>query len=101
MISMVEIDTETATHRLVERWLSAAIIAGAVVLAVLVLWRAGHRPRTDDAEIFANYIGMAPQVEGPIVQLKVHDNQFVKKGDLLFVIDPHPYQYAYEKALSD
>jgi multidrug efflux system membrane fusion protein len=101
MMSMVEIDTGTATHRPVERWLSAAIVAGAVVLAVLVLWRAGHRPRTDDAEIFANYIGMAPQVEGPIVQLKVHDNQFVKKGDLLFVIDPHPYQYAYEKALSD
>jgi multidrug efflux system membrane fusion protein len=31
----------------------------------------------------------------------VHDNQFVKKGELLFVIDPRPYQYAYEKALSE
>ena len=98
---MAKIDTGTATRRPVERWISAAIVASAVLLAVLVLLRAGHHPRTDDAEIFANYIGMAPQVEGPIVQLNVHDNQFVKKGELLFVIDPLPYQYAYEKALSD
>jgi multidrug efflux system membrane fusion protein len=101
MMSMAEIDTETATRRPAGHWISAAIVASAVVLAVLVLWRASHHPRTDDAEIFANYIGMAPQVGGPIVLLNVHDNQFVKKGDLLFVIDPLPYQYAYEKALSD
>ena len=44
-------------------------------------------PRTDDSEILANFIGIAPQVEGPLVRLNVHDNQFVKKGDLLFEID--------------
>lgn len=98
---MADFDPAAATHRPVDRWISAAIVACAVVLAVLVLWRAVNHPRTDDAEIFANFIGMAPQVEGRIVQLNVHDNQFVKKGDLLFVIDPRPYQYAYEKALSE
>jgi multidrug efflux system membrane fusion protein len=98
---MADFDPTAATHRPVDRWMSAAIVACAVVLAVLVLWRAVNHPRTDDAEIFANFIGMAPQVEGRIVQLNVHDNQFVKKGDLLFIIDPRPYQYAYEKALSE
>jgi membrane fusion protein, multidrug efflux system len=98
---MADIDPGTATHRPVERWISIGIVAAAFLLGLLVLWRASHRPRTDDAEIFANFIGMAPQVDGPIVQLAVHDNQFVKKGDLLFVIDPRPYQYAYEKALSE
>ncbi len=58
-------------------------------------------PRTDDAEIVANFIGIAPQVEGPLVRLAVHDNQFVKQGDLLFEIDDRPYQYALERAISD
>ena len=98
---MTEFSPGTASHRPIERWTSAAIVAMAILLGLLVLWRAGHRPRTDDAEVFANFIGMAPQVEGPIVQLNVRDNQFVRKGDLLFVIDPRPYQYAYEKALSE
>jgi membrane fusion protein, multidrug efflux system len=89
------------SHRPVDRWVSAGIVAAAFLLGLLVVWRATHHPRTDDAEIFANFIGMAPQVDGPIVQLNVHDNQFVRKGDLLFVIDPRPYQYAYEKALSE
>jgi multidrug efflux system membrane fusion protein len=73
----------------------------AILLGLLVLWRAGHQPRTDDAEIFANFIGMAPQVGGPIVELHVQDNQFVKQGELLFVVDPRPYQHAYERALSE
>jgi multidrug efflux system membrane fusion protein len=98
---MTEFFPDTKSHRPIERWTSVAIVATAILLGLLVLWRAGHQPRTDDAEIFANFIGMAPQVEGPIVELHVEDNQFVKQGDLLFVVDPRPYQYAYEKALSE
>jgi len=33
---------------------------------MLALYRANHYPRTDDAEVFANFIGIAPQVDGPI-----------------------------------
>ncbi len=98
---MVEFISGATSHRPLERWTSAAIVAAAILLGLVVAWRAGHHPRTDDAEIFANYIGMAPQVEGPIVELHVADNQLVKQGDLLFVIDPRPYEYAYEKALSN
>ena len=58
-------------------------------------------PRTDDAEIFANFIGIAPQVDGPITQLAVQDNDFIKQGELLFQIDPRPYEYALQKAKSD
>jgi len=98
---MAEIDSGVPVHRPLERWISIGIVGVAILLGLLVVWRAGHHPRTDDAEIFANYIGMAPQVDGPIVELHVHDNQFVHKGDLLFVVDPRPYQYAYEKAVSE
>ena len=40
----------------------------------------------------ANIVGIAPRVSGPIVQVAVHDNQEVKKGDLLFEIDPADFQ---------
>lgn len=78
-----------------------AIAVAAALLGMLALYRANHYPRTDDAEVFANFIGIAPQVDGPILRLNVHDNQFVRKGQLLFEIDEGPYQYALEKATSD
>ena len=83
------------------RILSVAIVIGAVATGLVVLHDVNRYPRTDDAEILANFIGIAPQVEGPLVHLNVHDNQYVKQGDLLFEIDERPYRYALEKAISD
>jgi membrane fusion protein, multidrug efflux system len=82
------------------RRLRMAIISAAVVLGLVTLFETNRQPRTDDAEVLANFIGIAPQVEGPIVRLNVRDNQFVKQGELLFEIDERPYQYALENALS-
>jgi membrane fusion protein, multidrug efflux system len=97
---MSTLDPANSTHRPFERWASFGVIAAALLLSIVVFWRADHHPRTDDAEVFANLIGIAPQVEGPIVKLNVHDNEFVRRGQLLFVIDPRPYEYALEKAVS-
>jgi multidrug resistance efflux pump len=58
-------------------------------------------PRTDDAYVRANVVGVAPHVSGPIIELPVEDNQHVKQGDLLFVVDPRPYQSAADKADAD
>jgi multidrug efflux system membrane fusion protein len=57
-----------------------------------------HWPQTDDATIRANFIGVAPHASGHIVQLLVKDNQFVKEGDLLFAIDPRPYEHSVARA---
>src|SRR6266436_4357078 len=94
-------ETELNSHKLIGRWLSIGIMIVAAVLGLIVLYKTTHHPRTDDATVLANYIGIAPQVEGPLVRLPVHDNQFVKKGELLFAIDDRPYQYALERALSE
>ena len=94
-------ETDGDSHKLMGRWISLAIVAGAGVLGFIVLYQTTHHPRTDDAAVLANYIGIAPQVEGPLVRLPVHDNQFVNKGELLFEIDARPYQYALERALSE
>jgi multidrug efflux system membrane fusion protein len=80
---------------------SLVIIATALITGLSVVYETTKYPRTDDAEIFANFIGIAPQVEGPIIKLNVQDNAFIKKGGLLFEIDPRPYDYALQKARSD
>ena len=94
-------DTDSNAGKQLSRWLSIAIAIAAAVLGLIIVYRSSHFPRTDDAEVFANFIGIAPQVEGPIIHLNVRDNDFVKKGDLLFEIDERPYQYAFERAVSD
>jgi multidrug efflux system membrane fusion protein len=97
-LSLVE-DIEMA--KVFGRILSAAIVIGAVALGLMVLSRVNSYPRTDDSEILANFIGIAPQVEGPILRLNVRDNQLVKQGDLLYEIDDRPYRYALENAVSE
>lgn len=71
------------------------MITGAIVVRDITV-----APRTDDAEIVANFIGMAPLVEGPVVQLPVHDNELVHAGQLLYKIDDRPYLYALQNALA-
>jgi len=83
------------------RTLRIAIASTAVALGLVVLFETNRQPRTDDAEVLANFIGIAPQVEGPIARLSVRDNQFVKKGELLFEIDDRPFRYALERAQSE
>src|SRR5258705_4941780 len=101
MASDTKTNTRVRARMLIGRWLSAVIVVAAVLLGLVVLHRTNHYPRTDDAEVFANFIGIAPQVEGRIVRLNVRDNQFVKKGDLLFEIDERPYQYSLERTASE
>jgi multidrug efflux system membrane fusion protein len=81
--------------------LSAAIVALAIVSLVALVVDTTAYPRTDDAEVFANFIGMAPLVEGPVTRLYVHDNEYVKQGQLLYEIDDRPYLYALQRAKSE
>ena len=90
-----------AWRKLLGKIVSVAIPAAALFTGVLVVNETTLYPRTDDAEVFANFIGIAPQVEGPITTLAVQDNAFVKQGGLLFEIDSLPYKYALQRARSD
>jgi multidrug resistance efflux pump len=58
-------------------------------------------PRTDDAYVRANIIGVAPHVSGPIVEMPIQDNQHVMRGQLLFLVDPRPYESVVDKAEAD
>ena len=63
-----------------------------LMVLVLVLFRIDAAPRTDDAYVYADTINVVPEVSGRIIELPVKDNQLVKKGELLYRIDPRPFQ---------
>lgn len=73
---------------------------GALISLGLVLREVVLYPRTDDAEVTANFIGIAPVVDGPVVELPIHDNDLVRQGSLLYKIDDRPYLYALQNALA-
>ena len=94
-------DGSVETRSIVGRTISIVIVIAAAIMGLLVLRQVSDNPRTDDAEIFANFIGIAPLVNGPITHLYVADNQQVRAGDPLFEIDDRPYSYALAHARSD
>jgi membrane fusion protein (multidrug efflux system) len=58
----------------------------------------GSTVSTDDAQVKQDIVSVSPQVAGPITQVFVRNGAQVKKGDLLFRIDPAPYRVALEQA---
>jgi len=72
---------------------NAYLILAAVAAVVAIAWF-GHRwwthgkQNTDDAEVEADVVPLAPRVGGVIKLARVHDNQVIKAGDVLFEIDP-------------
>ena len=77
---------------------SLAAYAAAILTATEVSRNIRINPRTEDAQVRANMIGISPQVGGAITEIHVKDNQRVKKGDLLIELDSRPYEAEAEKA---
>lgn len=82
----------------VKYFVTLAMVVLASAAAFMLYTRYVDRPWTRDGQIRANIVGIAPRVEGPIVQIPIKDNEPVKKGDLLFEIDPATYQAALDQA---
>ncbi len=58
----------------------------------------GGSVSTDDAQVKQDIVSVSPQVNGQIVAVFVRDGARVKRGQLLFRIDPQPYRVALEQA---
>ena len=83
------------TARFLLRKVATAAIAVVAVLIALVTWdhyNAG--PWTRDGRVRVQVASVAPQISGQITELRIVDNQFVHKGDLLYVIDPFDFDVA-------
>ena len=94
-------ETQSTPRKRLGRWILIGVVVAAAFTLLLSIYQVDLHPRTDDANVWANYIEIAPEVSGRLVQLPIKDNDFVKKGGLLFVIDPRPYEYALQQALAD
>ena len=76
-----------------------------VIIAIVIIFRAWvfytESPWTRDAKFAADVVAISPDVTGLITDVPVHDNQLVKKGDTLFVVDRPRYQKALDQAQAD
>ncbi|HET7504786.1 MAG TPA: HlyD family secretion protein [Kofleriaceae bacterium] len=85
-------DTAAATARR-RRAKKAYLILGTIAVVVAGAWF-GHRwwtrgkQSTDDAQVEADVVPVAARVAGVVKAARVHDNQLVKPGDVLFELDP-------------
>ncbi|KLD62897.1 biotin/lipoyl-binding protein [Dyella japonica] len=79
-----------------------AITTVVVIVALLLchaLWRHYlYAPWTRDGRVRAEVVRIAPDVSGLVTRVPVIDNQEVKKGEVLFEIDPQRFQIAEQQA---
>jgi multidrug efflux system membrane fusion protein len=74
-------------------------------IAAAVAWYVNRRetefPSSDDAAIDADLVHVGATVGGRVVEIPVQENQLVARGDLLFRLDPEPYELAVRQAEAD
>jgi len=105
MDNVVQVTRDNARHasRFVSpgKLIVLAIVSVAVVVALLsASWAAGH-PSSSDASIDADVVHVAPEVGGRVIELDVRENSRVRRGDILFRIDPLRYQLLVSQAQAD
>lgn len=87
---------------MIKKHLPKLVTATLVVVALLVAYtlydRYDSRPWTRDGQVRADMVKIAPRVSGYLVHVAIKDNQFVRKGELLFKIDPSTFQLAVDQA---
>lgn len=81
------------------------ILVLALATAIFMTWiylRQSHQnPYSEDAVISANLVNISSTVPGRIIKINVRENDHVKKGDLLFSIDPQPLSLIVEQTTAD
>ena len=90
--------TNSSPSVLRKKWPLLALVLAAIVALILVIWQLQTSPETNDAYVYTDTIDVVPEVSGRIVEMPIRDNQRVKKGDLLFRLDPRPYQAMLDDA---
>jgi membrane fusion protein (multidrug efflux system) len=70
-----------------------------LLIAGVYLWVAsGGSESTDNAQVKTDIVSVTAQVTGPVIEVGVRNGDHVKKGDVLFRIDPAPFKVAVEQA---
>ena len=78
----------------VNEWsLSTAVLGGIFGIALLLLTMNYNHPFTANARIYFAVTPILPTVKGRVVEVPVHANTPLKEGDVLFRVDPKPFEY--------
>ena len=85
-----DIAAATARRRRAKRaYLILGVIAGIVAaLWIVHRWWTAGKESTDDAQIEADVLPIAARVGGTVKAVRIHDNQLVNKGDVMYELDP-------------
>ncbi|EPL6275056.1 biotin/lipoyl-binding protein [Proteus mirabilis] len=78
--------------------LTLSAVAVAALLAFILWKHYAQTPWTRDGRIRADVVQIAPNVSGPVLDVAIHDNQWVNRGDVLYSIDPHWLKLAVDIA---
>jgi multidrug resistance efflux pump len=82
----------------INQWsLATAALGGIIGIALLLLIMNYNHPFTKNARIYFAVTPVLPTVRGRVLEVPVKENTPLKEGDVLFRIDPKPYQYVVEQ----
>jgi multidrug resistance efflux pump len=82
----------------VNQWsLATAALGGIIGIALVLLIMNYNHPFTRNARIYFTVTPVLPAVRGRVIEVPVQANAPLKEGDVLFRIDPKPYQYAVDQ----
>jgi multidrug resistance efflux pump len=74
-----------------------AILGGIVILVVLFILLSVFHPVSHDGRMYAYVVQIVPNVRGTVVEVPVEANKPIKQGDVLFRIDPQPFQIEVDR----
>jgi membrane fusion protein, multidrug efflux system len=99
----VEVVRTTRKKKILKTSRTRTILLLSVPLLLVIvgayLWLAsGGSESTDNAQVKTDIVSVTAQVTGPTIEVPVQNGDHVKKGDVLFRIDPAPFQVALEQA---
>src|SRR5690242_12120109 len=80
--------------------LAAAVVGLLLIYGVFALVTRGHES-TDDAQVAADIVPVAPRIPGQVIAVHVIENQPVHRGDLIAELDPSDAQVKVAQAQSD
>jgi len=77
---------------------TGTLIFLAIVAATVLYYRSVNRPWTRDGQVRVHIVKIATQVNAQVIKVAVKDNQRVKKGDLLFQLNPEKFELKVKNA---
>lgn len=89
------------TQSLLRALVTVTLLLVAIVLVRLLWLDYMYAPWTRDGRVRANVVQVATDVSGLVSEVRVKDNQRVRQGDILFVLDPARFRYAVAQAGAD